>query len=135
VYGAGEAEDSRAEGVVLWGEGNPASSVIIRVCCAAEMLGAAHVGHHVALRHKVALPFQNVTCTLHCCNPLQLPMYNEDVHCERVIRCACNIAWPRDKLLIQVREEVHIPQKPYQLHGTVHMNYLHPAPAPGTCLA
>lgn len=31
-------------------------------------------------------------------------MYNEDSHCERVIKAACKVAWPRDKLLVQVRK-------------------------------
>jgi hypothetical protein len=50
--------------------------------------------------------------TAPACPPLvQLPMYNEDVHCERVIRCACRIAWPRDKLLIQVGWRVLLLQR------------------------
>jgi hypothetical protein len=34
---------------------------------------------------------------------IQLPMYNEEAHCEMVIERACRMEWPRDKLLIQVR--------------------------------
>jgi hypothetical protein len=37
------------------------------------------------------------------CVLLQLPMYNEEAHCEVVIERACNIIWPRDRIIIQVR--------------------------------
>lgn len=34
---------------------------------------------------------------------VQLPMYNEEAHCEVVIERACNMVWPRHRVLIQVR--------------------------------
>jgi hypothetical protein len=37
------------------------------------------------------------------CVLLQLPMYNEEAHCEVVIERACNIIWPRERIIIQVR--------------------------------
>jgi hypothetical protein len=33
---------------------------------------------------------------------VQLPMYNEEAHCEVVIERACRMEWPRDRLVIQV---------------------------------
>lgn len=33
---------------------------------------------------------------------VQLPMYNEEAHCEVVIERACHMAWPRDRVIIQV---------------------------------
>ena len=34
---------------------------------------------------------------------VQLPMYNEEAHCEVVIERACNMLWPRHRVIIQVR--------------------------------
>jgi len=34
---------------------------------------------------------------------VQLPMYNEEAHCEVVIERACNMVWPRHRVVIQVR--------------------------------
>jgi hypothetical protein len=34
---------------------------------------------------------------------VQLPMYNEEAHCEVVIERACNMVWPQHRVLIQVR--------------------------------
>jgi hypothetical protein len=33
---------------------------------------------------------------------VQLPVYNEEVHCELVIERACRMEWPRDRVIIQV---------------------------------
>jgi hypothetical protein len=33
---------------------------------------------------------------------VQLPMYNEEAHCEVVIERACNMVWPRHRVIIQV---------------------------------
>jgi hypothetical protein len=33
---------------------------------------------------------------------IQLPMYNEDAHCDLIIERCCKIAWPNHRLLIQV---------------------------------
>lgn len=33
---------------------------------------------------------------------VQLPMYNEEAHCEVVIERACQLIWPRDRIIIQV---------------------------------
>lgn len=33
---------------------------------------------------------------------VQLPMYNEEAHCEVVIERACNMLWPRHRVIIQV---------------------------------
>lgn len=33
---------------------------------------------------------------------VQLPMFNEEAHCEVVIERACRMEWPRDKVVIQV---------------------------------
>ena len=34
---------------------------------------------------------------------VQLPMYNEEAHCEVVIERACRMEWPTDRVIIQVR--------------------------------
>eukprot|EP00775_Hariotina_reticulata_P008524 gene8524-8706_t len=36
---------------------------------------------------------------------VQLPMYNEEAHCEVVIERACNIIWPRHRVVIQVCDD------------------------------
>lgn len=33
---------------------------------------------------------------------IQLPMYNEDAHCDLIIQRCCKIKWPSHRLLIQV---------------------------------
>lgn len=38
---------------------------------------------------------------------VQLPMYNEEAHCEVVIERACNMVWPRHRVIIQVGEVHH----------------------------
>jgi hypothetical protein len=48
-------------------------------------------------------------------------MYNEEAHCEVVIERACNIIWPRDRIIIQVRR-LHAQQT--LAHG--HMMFFHP---------
>lgn len=34
---------------------------------------------------------------------IQLPMYNEDAHCDLIIHRCCKIKWPSHRILIQVR--------------------------------
>jgi hypothetical protein len=34
---------------------------------------------------------------------VQLPMYNEDAHCDLIIHRCCKIKWPSHRILIQVR--------------------------------
>jgi hypothetical protein len=41
---------------------------------------------------------------------VQLPMYNEEAHCEVVIERACRMEWPRDRVIIQARTSVHLIQ-------------------------
>eukprot|EP01038_Epipyxis_sp_PR26KG_P010111 gene10111-13589_t len=36
---------------------------------------------------------------------VQLPMFNEEAYCKQIIRNACAIDWPKDKLLIQVCDD------------------------------
>jgi len=36
---------------------------------------------------------------------IQLPMYNEDTHCNLIMKKCCDIRWPQDKLLIQVLDD------------------------------
>ncbi|GAX78764.1 hypothetical protein CEUSTIGMA_g6201.t1 [Chlamydomonas eustigma] len=36
---------------------------------------------------------------------VQLPMYNEESHCVRCIEDTCQLAWPKDRLLIQVLDD------------------------------
>jgi hypothetical protein len=33
---------------------------------------------------------------------IQLPMYNEDAHCDLIIQRCCKIKWPSHRILIQV---------------------------------
>ncbi len=33
---------------------------------------------------------------------IQLPMYNEDAHCDLIVQRCCKILWPNDKVLVQV---------------------------------
>lgn len=33
---------------------------------------------------------------------IQLPMYNEDAHCDLIIHRCCKIKWPSHRILIQV---------------------------------
>jgi hypothetical protein len=37
---------------------------------------------------------------------IQLPMYNEDAHCDLIIHRCCKIKWPSHRILIQVRPEI-----------------------------
>lgn len=34
---------------------------------------------------------------------IQLPMYNEDAHCDLIIQRCCKVIWPSHRILIQVR--------------------------------
>lgn len=36
---------------------------------------------------------------------IQLPMYNEDAHCDLIIQRCCKIKWPSHRILIQVRAQ------------------------------
>ncbi len=45
-------------------------------------------------------------CVCVCVFSKQVPMFNEEAHCALIVERCCAIAWPRSRVLIQVRDAV-----------------------------